>query len=326
MLSLVFRRAAVPASGCVLCYHGLVGAWRDRRLERNFHLASAFRDHLRQIASGGVVSVAELLGLGGDSGGRRPGFAITFDDGYSNNLMAAELLAKARMPWTLFVSTAAVGAGKAIWTVELSLLLLHGNCRKLEALGSVWTLNSRPEREEAFQSIRYRMKAMTARERREALEGIRNQYPCEETERLLEEFSSMRMLGWSEIRSLAESGVEIGSHGVNHELHHGRQDPAVRRRELVESKVEIERQIGRPCRFFAFPNGDHCDASAGEVESAGYEAALTTVARAVPEAWSPFLLPRVSPGGSAAKLKAQLRQVDCNDRSGLRQGSGSSSS
>jgi len=141
------------------------------------------------------------------------------------------------------------------------------------------------------------------------MDSIRAQFPSGEKDRLLDQFPSFRMLTWSELRQLADSGVEIGSHGVDHEIHHSAQDPGVRQRELVESKQEIERQLGKPCRFFAFPNGDYCEHSSKEVEAAGYELAFTTHPGLVMPESNRFSLPRVTPGASLSKLKVQLKNL-----------------
>jgi peptidoglycan/xylan/chitin deacetylase (PgdA/CDA1 family) len=61
------------------------------------------------------------------------------------------------------------------------------------------------------------------------------------------------------IRALAEMGVEIGSHTMTHADIGRLTDPAERRNEIVESKVEIEQTIGRPVRYFAFPYGQHAN-------------------------------------------------------------------
>lgn len=293
-----------------LCYHGIVREKLEGRLERNFHRIADFRSQVRIFRRQGVTPLAELATTFPKPAIDRSSLAlITFDDGYANNLLAAEILAESRLPWTLFVSTAAVGRQGAIWTVELSLLLLHGRGEKLEALGRSWPLQSRAQREDTFQGIRYPMKAMPARLRQQTMQELRAQFPAGETARLLEQFPAFQMLTWPELRQLAGAGVEIGSHGVDHELHHAAQDPEVRRSELVESKSEIERQLGRPCRFFAFPNGDHCAPSAGEVEAAGYELAFTTQPGRVQPGSNRFLLPRLSPGGTVAKLKRQLKDL-----------------
>lgn len=292
--------------GAVMCFHGIRMRSRDCRVERNLHLLVEWKKQAEHLVE--REGYARLPGGAERAISESP--TITFDDGYANNLLAAEELRRRGMTATIFVSTGALGRQGMIWTVELSLLMLRGEAKALEVEGNRWSLATREEREAAFQAIRFPMKRMSAGERRRTMEQIRAQFPEGESLRILNEFPSLQMLTWDEVRQLSAEGFEIGSHGVDHENHHAAQDPEVRRRELVESKAEIERQIGKPCRFFAYPNGDFCDHSPREVEAAGYEAAFTTQPGFITSACNRFLLPRVSPGGTVAKLKQQLRKLE----------------
>src|SRR5262249_9214289 len=154
-----------------------------------------------------------------------------------------------------------------------------------------------------FQTIRHALKALPAPGRKQAMDTIRAQFPAGETGRLLELFPAFEMLDWKQVGELAAAGVEIGSHGVEHEIHHEAQSQEVRRRELLESKREIESRLGKPCRHFAFPNGDVCEASAAEIREAGYELAFTTRPNCVEPGFSRCALPRLTPSGSAEKLR-----------------------
>jgi peptidoglycan/xylan/chitin deacetylase (PgdA/CDA1 family) len=59
-------------------------------------------------------------------------------------------------------------------------------------------------------------------------------------------------LTWNEVRELADSGVEFGSHTVSHpHLSDLPLDQVAF--ELMESKHKIEQQLGRPCRGFSYP-------------------------------------------------------------------------
>ena len=116
--------ACEPGVG-IYCYHGLVQKGQDKQLERNFRSVSDFREHVQFFRRHGVMALDDLThSLAQGDGSDRRRAVITFDDGYANNLLAAEILAEAKLPWCLFVSTAAMGRQKAIWPVELSLLLL----------------------------------------------------------------------------------------------------------------------------------------------------------------------------------------------------------
>src|SRR5258706_8223637 len=97
------------------CYHGLVHTRQYSRLERNLHLVSGFREQVRFFRRQGVMSLDELTNTWGPRGdSKRRAVVITFDDGYANNLLAAEILAAAKLPWAIFVSTNAMGRDGAI--------------------------------------------------------------------------------------------------------------------------------------------------------------------------------------------------------------------
>lgn len=236
---------------------------------------------------------------------RKPGVVITFDDGYANNLLAAEILSAFRLPWLIFIPTGAIGRENSIWTVELSLLLLHGGAVKLELFNKLWPLDTREEREVAFQAIRRLLKALPSIQRKQMMECIRQQFPREETKCLLSKFPSLQMLSWEEVSYMASAGAEVGSHGVEHEIHHANQPEVVRRRELIDSKAELEKRLGKSCNAFAFPNGNFNEASAEEVGKAGYQLAFTTHPRTVTENSNPFLLPRLCPPSSLNNFARQ---------------------
>ena len=291
----------------VLAYHGVVERVKDPVLERNFVPLQDFHSHIRFLRRYRVLSLAELvdeLHVGGRK--TRPTAVITFDDGYANNLLAAEVLATFRLPWSVFIPTGAIGRENFIWTAELSLFLLQGRARQLEILNRVWYLNGRRERESAFQVIRHTLKAMPSALRKDAMDSLRQQFPKDETLCLLNEFPSLQMLSWEEVGHLRSWGVEIGSHGVDHEIHHTAQPETVRWFELTQSKAVLERRLAAPCNFFAFPNGDFIPISADEVRAAGYKLAVTTKPGIVGTEAHPYLLPRTEPADSLRTFASQF--------------------
>jgi peptidoglycan/xylan/chitin deacetylase (PgdA/CDA1 family) len=72
---------------------------------------------------------------------------------------------------------------------------------------------------------------------------------------------------WEELR-----GLDIGSHGVTH-AHLTRLSDEELRRELLDSKQQIEDELGRACLAFAYPYGEHDDRVRTAVRAAGYERA-----------------------------------------------------
>ena len=298
-------RPADIAGVRVFTYHGLVDSKRDARLERNFHTIDQFRAHLAILRRKRVVPPDQVIDAA--KGASRLTVAITFDDGYQNNEIAAELLDAARLPWALFVSTAEVGGDSTIWTARLALLLLHGRAQRVEALGHSWGLADRDQRLACFQQVRGPAKQLAQIERLALLSDLAAQFDSGEEQRLLLEFPAFRMLGWDEVRSIAGRGAIIGSHGVVHEIHHADQPMAVLERELSESRVVLGEQLGVECTALAYPNGDWTDSSARIAEHLGYRVGFTTVDDTVRADADPFALPRLTaPGNEVGFTRALL--------------------
>jgi peptidoglycan/xylan/chitin deacetylase (PgdA/CDA1 family) len=132
--------------------------------------------------------------------------------------------------------------------------------------------------------------------------AIEAQLPAGETARLLEAHPTLRIVDAAELRQLAGSGAEIGSHGVHHEMHTAGQPADVRARELSDSKRALEALLGKPCRAFAFPNGDILPESPDEAARAGYLAAFTTE-EASADAGAPLhALPRIAAPGTLERF------------------------
>ena len=99
-------------------------------------------------------------------------------------------------------------------------------------------------------------------------------------------------LTWPELRILQARGFDIGSHTVHHlELPH--LSPYQAFYELVASRRALERHLGHPVQWFAYPAGAEDAAVLPLVRHAGYVLAVTTQPGDVQAANHPFLLHRV---------------------------------
>jgi peptidoglycan/xylan/chitin deacetylase (PgdA/CDA1 family) len=95
---------------------------------------------------------------------------------------------------------------------------------------------------------------------------------------------------WQTLRELAERGVEIGSHTISHaHLPELGEDELLA--ELRQSRERIEDELGRPCRFLAYPYGHHDARVDAACRAAGYTAAFTL--EPPTGAFEPWAVPRV---------------------------------
>jgi peptidoglycan/xylan/chitin deacetylase (PgdA/CDA1 family) len=76
-------------------------------------------------------------------------------------------------------------------------------------------------------------------------------------------------MSWHELRELASTGWEVGSHTSTHP-HLTQLDDSELDRELRESRSECEQQMGRACPTIAYPYGDVDDRVVAAARAAGY--------------------------------------------------------
>lgn len=114
----------------------------------------------------------------------------------------------------------------------------------------------------------------------------------------------LECLGWDRLGELAESGWEVGSHTRSHPLLPELDDDALAR-ELVESKRECERRLGRSCHSLAYPYGIADARVAHAAREAGYGVAATVPV--APVAPLPLLWPRVGVYRGDSPRRVMLR-------------------
>jgi peptidoglycan/xylan/chitin deacetylase (PgdA/CDA1 family) len=109
---------------------------------------------------------------------------------------------------------------------------------------------------------------------------------------------------WDRLRDVAERGVTIGSHTVNHPHLTALGDSELDR-ELGDSRAHIEDELGRPCTLFAYPYGEHDARVRAAVRRVGYEAGFALWAGSSRE--DRFALPRVDLYRRDEGLRATLK-------------------
>lgn len=228
---------------------------------------------------------------------RRPQVALTFDDGYRDNLTTAyPLLNSASAPATFFITTGMLDRRQEFWWDRLERLLIAEEVPavrlELELGGHRLWFDARTpaDRERAHHALHHR------------LLGFDNATIARVLDQLAERFGSRPEprqenlpLTSGELRLLAAAdGVEIGAHSVTHprlaDLTPGRQ-----RAEIATSKQTLEACVDAPVRSFAYPFGgpDAVDDVAPRLVAAeGLDWACTTLEGRVTSDSDPFRLPR----------------------------------
>jgi peptidoglycan/xylan/chitin deacetylase (PgdA/CDA1 family) len=206
--------------------------------------------------------------------------AITFDDGYADNLYAAKpLLERYDTPATFFIATGYVGESREFWWDELERIILHPT--PPDPAGARLT---------SYFALYQELQPLPHSARREILDRMLDACGQGVAGR-----PSHRALTPEEVCQLgAGELLEIGSHTVTHPLL-AAQPLNNQYDELRESKTWLENLLGRPIASLSFPYGGAGHYTAETVQAArdlGFSRACTTAGHALTRTDGPFQLPR----------------------------------
>jgi peptidoglycan/xylan/chitin deacetylase (PgdA/CDA1 family) len=200
--------------------------------------------------------------------------ALTFDDGYRDNLThAAPILARHGLSATIFLVSGWIDTPRMPWVDRLAHAIKTTSRDRVTIDGATAPLASRAERLAVLNRALRHLKSVPDVERRASLEqlvGDLAPVPALVLKRL--------MLTWDEVAALRGLGFAIGAHTVSHPIL-SRVTPDEAWEEIRGSKVAIEKAIGSSVHGFAYPNGgvaDYDETSAKLVREAGFHFAVTT--------------------------------------------------
>lgn len=241
--------------------------------------------------------------------------AITFDDGYADNLLVAEPLLRERgLPATFFLTTATLGGEREFWWDELEHLLmrpealpatvrisLNGETRSFEAgraaapcdplleISGVRPWNAPPDSRLAlYYRVWNALRPLEEEVRQGVLLQIRTQLDSPTISEPIR-----RTLTHDEARELARSAIaEIGAHSVTHAAF-SHLTAEQQRWEMNQSRQDLQALVGSAVHGFAYPYGDYSAQSAELAREAGFQYACTTDETSISQRTPIYLLPRL---------------------------------
>ncbi len=202
-----------------------------------------------------IISLSELLACLHDNKPIPPKTAvITFDDGYLDNLVnAAPLLAKYRMPATLFLATRYIDLAEPQWIDRLYNVFQFRSRDKcaLTCLNESFDLRKPIQLRQAYRQLKKKLLAAGFEERQGFLEQVEEQLkPSGLPPRLT--------LNWDDIRLLKDEFplFEIGVHTKNHVDLTSLNDKEVEC-EIGQSRQDCKNELGCEPKLFSYPYGRH---------------------------------------------------------------------
>lgn len=245
----------------------------------------SFAEHLHQLRKYTYpISLSKLVNHLRDGSLPEKSIAVTFDDGYADNLFSAKpLLEKYEVPATIFVCTGL--AGKEFWWDELERLVacartdLHALHLQIAGKQFRWHPTNahpkagHPELREQFRRALYNFLLMLdIEEQNRAMDIIRSWSDVSAGD-----MSAARAMNQDELLQLVNGGlIELGAHTRHHsmlpQLSFERQ-----KEEIESSKRDLESLLGKRIPGFAYPNGRATGAAKRIVQEIGFAYACTSL-------------------------------------------------
>jgi len=301
--------ARIGSSALILTYHRVAELGTDPQLlaVRPDNFASQLRvlvERYQPVPLGEIAARPER--------GSAAPIAVTFDDGYADNLFAARLLLEAaHVPATVFVASGCVASGREFWWDELERIILGElplpanldveveGARFSTAIERTdapadpsWNvlLPDTSPRHRLYRELSAFLRPLPAAQREAALEQVRVAFGTTAVTR-----ESHRLLTAEEVAVLdASPAVEIGAHSADHDVLALR-TRVTQRDSIARDKAALEAICGRRIESFSYPYGgrdDYSGATVRTVNDFGFRLACANTPGIV-KAWTNrFRLPR----------------------------------
>lgn len=233
----------------------------------------------------------------------RPAIAITFDDGYADNVTVAKpILERYEAPATVFLATGHIGRSEFWWDRLAALLLSRG---PWPAEGVLETVGETLEWRDPDLSGSGPRGARARRRLHDRIWDWAYEKPDDSIAAILEQLDRFapdpairedygRPMNPADVRELVQGGlVDTGAHSVSHRRL-TRLPTARRNEEIKLSRSACAELSGREPRAFSFPNGDLDAETVDLVKAAGFGIACTSQRELVWQDGDAHRTPRLS--------------------------------
>lgn len=258
IFTMKLRRKEFPA--VIINYHSFVRDY-DQTIEVHptvTHRIDDFNHEIKFLRNNfDVVPLDQVVSqLKSGKKFEKPTVAITVDDGFKDNYdLLFPILQKYKTNITIFLTTGVIGTEKRLWVGRLEKKFLETvrNEIRLDGIfkGVNFDISTIEKKRKVYMQIISRLKYIDTKERDHYLHMIGKKLGTPL-------YDSPTMLNWDQIREMHKAGIHFGAHTVNHpiltniSLEEGK-------KEILDSKLKIERELGQPITHFAFPNGRERD-------------------------------------------------------------------
>ncbi|MBS8259021.1 polysaccharide deacetylase [Roseibium polysiphoniae] len=291
--------------GAIFMMHHVRPA-RDDEYQPNLHLEITpefLRQSIEQIRGNGyeIIALDEAVDLLKSGYGNQRYAALTFDDGYRDNLkIAYPILKELNVPFTIYVATGLVDRETELWWIALERIIGQNDEIRLsgETTGEAISCRTVAEKDACYEQLtRWLTQEVDEKQQRQIIRQLAERYDFD-----LADLADEMMMTWDELRELAQDPlVTLAAHThAHHAL--ARLGAADARSDIQRGIERMQQELGRKPKHFAYPYGNKIAVSKRDAQilsEAGFNSAVTTFPGLLKSvnARNPMLLPRVSLNG-----------------------------
>ena len=278
----------------VLGYHRVAdGSWDPLQLQVQSVNFIQQLEVLRELRE--VISLTELVQRHAKGEQLDKYAVLTFDDGYADFADTVVPIAKrSSSPVTVFVASGSTS--QSFWWEELATLL--GRCGEGDSslslsvgASEVMTFSQLEQAESRAQAVNAIAARLSAADQG-AIDSVLAQLRSWAGPAQRSPLGGMPMSAEALARVAQDALVEIGAHTVSH-CFLERLTPAEQRREIAQSKRDLERLCGRPISVFSYPNGSYSSQTIKILRELGFSCACASRDGSFSPRTDPYMIPRI---------------------------------
>lgn len=234
-----------------------------------------FEQQIRYLRSNfQIVSLEDLArSISSSTSLPKKAVAITFDDGYKDNFVYAyPILEKYCIPAIIFLITGHINSETLFWWDLISYITKYARGDELSSKNiGTYSLISKSCRLHAEKCIIKILKRLSLQKRWSIIQELL----LDSGVSVVDNIGKDTVLSWSDVKEMSKGEITFGAHTVNHPIL-TQESMEVVRKEILQSKADIERRLSKTVNFFSYPNGYFNDEIMNAVKEAGFSCATAT--------------------------------------------------
>jgi len=204
---------------------------------------------------------------------------LTFDDGFESVIKNAyPIMKKLDIKGHFYIVLDCIGDKQIIWKDFIDLFIRGYKNSKFIFIYKnqqiKYFLNTEKKIKNAISDIKLKLRSVNNLERLSLLEQFKKK---DKINHLKINYEDYLIANWKEIKSLDKNLLEIGSHTKTHPHLKDLSTKEDFYKELYESKVKIEKEIGYPVKHLCYPYGSYNKNVIQQAKRFGYLTGLTII-------------------------------------------------